>query len=190
MVVVGELGVVIIAVPGLLARAVQVPGVVVAAMVTEPDIQASRSGPAFTCWMPMFAPVTASVVVITEMAELGVPASFPVPAPLLVPKVSPALAHPAGRLVEAGAGAKFCQHPDPCFGRRRGRNPQIGRRRQAKRRNRRGIARIASRHGVDVRTIGFGTRAVKCDTCCRARGPGEQDVPVAQPTPGPIPDGG
>ena len=50
--------------------------------------------------------------------------------------------------------------------------------------------RIPGRHGADVRTIGFGTRPVKCDTCCRARGPGEQDVPVAQPDPGPIPDGG
>ena len=52
------------------------------------------------------------------------------------------------------------------------------------------FARIPGRHGADVRTIGFGTRPVKCDTCCRARGPGEQDVPVAQPIPGPIPDGG
>ena len=37
--------------------------------------------------------------------------------------------------------------------------------------------------------IGFGTGPVKCDTCCPARGPGEQDVPVALPDPGPIPDG-
>jgi len=29
----------------------------------------------------------------------------------------------------------------------------------------------------------------KCDTCSPARGPGEQDVPVALPDPGPIPDG-
>ena len=43
---------------------------------------------------------------------------------------------------------------------------------------------------ADLGTIGFGTGPVKCDTCCPARGPGEQDVPVAQPAPGPIPDGG
>ena len=52
------------------------------------------------------------------------------------------------------------------------------------------FAAIAGRHSADFRTIGFGTRPVKCDTCCRARGPGEQNVPVAQPCPGPIPDGG
>ena len=50
--------------------------------------------------------------------------------------------------------------------------------------------RISGRHGADIGTIGFGTGPVKCDTCCPARGPGEQDVPVAQPDPGPIPDGG
>ena len=37
--------------------------------------------------------------------------------------------------------------------------------------------------------IGFGTGPVKCGTCCAARGPGEQDIPVAQPDPGPIPGG-
>ena len=46
------------------------------------------------------------------------------------------------------------------------------------------------RHGADLGTIGFGTGPVKCDTCSPARGPGEQNVPVAQPYPGPIPDGG
>ena len=48
---------------------------------------------------------------------------------------------------------------------------------------------IPDRHCVDVGRIGFGTGPVKCDTCCPARGPGEQDVPVAQPDAGPIPDG-
>ena len=51
------------------------------------------------------------------------------------------------------------------------------------------IARISGRPGVDIRTIGFGTRPVKCGTCCAARGPGEQNVSVAQPYPGSIPDG-
>ena len=49
--------------------------------------------------------------------------------------------------------------------------------------------RNSDRYCFDVGAIGFGTWAVKCDTCCPARGPGEQDVPVAQPNPGPIPDG-
>ena len=49
--------------------------------------------------------------------------------------------------------------------------------------------RFSGRQCSDVGRIGFGTGAVKCDTCCPARGPGEQDVPVALPDPGPIPDG-
>ncbi len=52
------------------------------------------------------------------------------------------------------------------------------------------IRGISDRHRTDISTIGFGTGPVKCDTCCAARGPGEQDIPVAQPDPGPIPDGG
>ena len=51
------------------------------------------------------------------------------------------------------------------------------------------IRRISDHHRADIGTIGFGTGAVKCDTCSAARGPGEQDIPVAQPDPGPIPDG-
>ena len=50
-------------------------------------------------------------------------------------------------------------------------------------------ARFPGRQCFDVNRIGFGTGAVKCDTCSPARGPGEQDVPVALPDPGPIPDG-
>ena len=50
-------------------------------------------------------------------------------------------------------------------------------------------ARFSDRQCSDIGRIGFGTGAVKCDTCCPARGPGEQDVPVALPDPGPIPDG-
>ncbi len=49
---------------------------------------------------------------------------------------------------------------------------------------------VSGGHSPGFRTIGFGTGPVKCDTCCAARGPGEQDVPVAKPDPGPIPDGG
>ena len=55
--------------------------------------------------------------------------------------------------------------------------------------NRGEFAGIADRYCFDVGRIGFGTGPVKCDTCCPARGPGEQDVPVALPDPGPIPDG-
>src|ERR1700676_4081498 len=53
------------------------------------------------------------------------------------------------------------------------------------------IARQHSgRQGADVGTIGCGTGPVKCGTCCAARGPAEQDISVAQPDPGPIPDRG
>ena len=52
------------------------------------------------------------------------------------------------------------------------------------------IRRNSGDRAADLGTIGFGTWPVKCDTCSPARGPGEQDVPVAQPCPGPIPDGG
>ena len=41
------------------------------------------------------------------------------------------------------------------------------------------IAANSRRHCFDIGRIGFGTRPVKCDTCCPARGPGEQDIPVA-----------
>ena len=51
------------------------------------------------------------------------------------------------------------------------------------------FAGFSDRQCFDVGRIGFGTGPVKCDTCCPARGPGEQDVPVALPDPGPIPDG-
>ncbi len=52
-----------------------------------------------------------------------------------------------------------------------------------------GIARISGHRRADIRTIGFGTGAVKCDTCSPARGLGGQDIPVTQPDSGPIPDG-
>ena len=48
---------------------------------------------------------------------------------------------------------------------------------------------FTDRYRFNLGTIGFGTGAVKCDTCCPARGPGEQNVPVALPDPGSIPDG-
>ena len=51
------------------------------------------------------------------------------------------------------------------------------------------FAGFGDRYRFNLGRIGFGTGPVKCDTCCPARGPGEQDVPVALPDPGSIPDG-
>ena len=58
-----------------------------------------------------------------------------------------------------------------------------------RRQNWRRIAGISGHRRADIRTIGFGTGAVKCDTCSPARGRGGQDIPVTQPDSGPIPDG-
>src|SRR5438045_4086606 len=91
---------------------------------------------------------------------------------------------------QVAPGASLRSGPDSCFRRGARRNPEIGWPGPAKCRDYGQIEPIPGRHGIDLRTIGFGTRPVKCDTCCAARGPGEQDVPVAQPNPGPIPDGG
>ena len=66
---------------------------------------------------------------------------------------------------------------------------QLGQECRAKYRDRGGIHADSRHHSLNFGRIGFGTYPLKCDTCSAARGPGEQDLPVAQPDPGPIPDG-
>ena len=80
-----------------------------------------------------------------------------------------------------------------CSGRGGGRNPQtghpVGSKQPAKYRDSGRIHADSRDHRLNFSRIGFGTYPVKCDTCSAARGPGEQDFPVAQPDLGPIPDG-
>ncbi len=58
-----------------------------------------------------------------------------------------------------------------------------------KQENRGESAEDSDHHRTHFFRIGFGTRPGKCDTCSAACGPGEQNIPVAQPDPGPIPAG-
>ena len=87
-----------------------------------------------------------------------------------------AMAAKAGQVVSGfskveGALRRGRRGADPCLGRRRGQIRKL----DAIVRQNAGIndefGRISGGHGADLGTIGFGTRPVKCDTCCVLAGP-------------------